>query len=310
VKSIDSYTKMLFWLIIGVVVSLFSHYLIDIIYYNYNFDHVHNLILSKRTELFLLGAIVLFIFYILFSSLLNSSILGGGILLISSGIIGTVSRYKSILRAEPLYPNELYMIRELPSLVEMVGLKKIAFLFLIIVFILTSFFFVNKFFIKLRVHSTTSSKKKYSLRIFGIMGAVALIFYIGRFNYPNNKVKKVYSHYATWVTYNQSKNYSDNGFVAGFLYNLKAPPMNIPDNYSKDTIEEIYEKYYEISQQTNKSRSNSDLDTNILFVMNESFSDPFNLVGIDSDKDPLINYREIIKNTLRGNILAPNFGGG
>src|SRR5699024_656109 len=147
-------------------------------------------------------------------------------------------------------------------------------------------------------------------RIIGTIGAIVIIIYVGRFNYPNNLVKKAYSHYATWVSYNQSKNYSDNGFVAGFLYNLKAPPMETQNIYSKKSLEEIYQKYYKLSQNANKNRKDKDLDTNILFVMNESFSDPFNLAGIESNIDPLINYREIIKNTTNGNILSPSFGGG
>src|SRR5699024_4517520 len=300
---------MFFWLIVGMITSFVSHYLIDIIYYNYNFEHVHKLILNERTEIFLFGAILFFIFYILFSSLLGSSILGGSIIIIIAGVIGTVSKYKSILRAEPLYPNELYMIKELPSLMEMIGLKKSILLVLFLISILVLLFIIYRYIIKSKKDSKSFPYMNKG-RIIGTIGAIVIIIYVGRFNYPNNLVKKAYSHYATWVSYNQSKNYSDNGFVAGFLYNLKAPPMETPNNYSKKSLEEIYQKYYKLSQNANKNRKDKDLDTNILFVMNESFYDPFNLARIESNIDPLINYREIIKNTTNGNILSPSFGGG
>src|SRR5699024_7821596 len=90
----------------------------------------------------------------------------------------------------------------------------------------------------------------------------------------------------------------------------KAPPMNTPNKYSKSSMENIYRKYFNLSQEISRSRKNNNLDTNILFVMNESFSDPFNLLGIESNKNQLTNYREIINETVNGNVLAPNFGGG
>ncbi|HLS71884.1 MAG TPA: sulfatase-like hydrolase/transferase [Chitinophagaceae bacterium] len=297
------------WLIIGIVSSLLSHFIIDFLFYNYNFEVARRVMFDTRTEVFLLGAGILFIFYILLSSIFGSSFLGGAILITLAGIIGTITRYKNLLRAEPLFPNEFYMIKELPSLMTMLGIKKSALLILIFVSILILLFLFYKYVIKRR-RNTSISKEEIIIRIIGGVGALSLIFYIGRFNYPNNKVKAMYNNHVHWVDYNQSKNYSDNGFVAGFLSNLKAPPMNTPDNYSEKSIEMIYEKYADISQQINKSKSDSNLDTNILFVMNESFSDPFNLVGIDSDRDPLTNYREIIGNSENGKILAPNFGGG
>src|SRR5699024_11539194 len=51
-------------------------------------------------------------------------------------------------------------------------------------------------------------------------------------------------------------------------------------------------------------------DTNVIYIMNESFSDPFNLEGITSNKDPLPNFREIVKQTQSGTLLVPGFGGG
>src|SRR5699024_7364580 len=105
-------------------------------------------------------------------------------------------------------------------------------------------------------------------------------------------IKKAYSEHASWVTWSQPKNYEQNGFIAGFLFNLDAPPMNRPNNYSKETIEEIYKKYKTKASEINKEKTDTDIDTNVIYIMNESFSDPFNLEGVSSNKDPIPNFRE------------------
>jgi len=105
-------------------------------------------------------------------------------------------------------------------------------------------------------------------------------------------------------------NYDNNGFIAGFLSNLPAPAMHEPDEYSLAVIENIVNKYKKMSIEINQAKNNTNIDTNIIFVMNETFSDPFNLEGIESNKDPLVNYREIIQESINGNIMSPSIGGG
>lgn len=300
---------MFIWLIVGIIGSLLSHYLIEILYYNYNYEHVHNLIINVRPELFLLGSAILFVFYTLFSSIFGSSVIGGIILVLLSWTAGIATKYKSVYRAEPLYPNELYMVKELPFLLEMIGTKRTIAIILVILLTLIVIVLLYKYLVKPKKDKVIN-KKHYIIRSIGIVVSFSLLLYINRFNYPNNKIKEVYGNHAAWVTYNQNKNYSDNGFVAGFLSNLSAPPMETPEDYSENSMVILYEKYESIAQEINKNRENETWDTNIIFVMNESFSDPFNLNGIESNKDPIPNYREIANESVSGKILAPSIGGG
>lgn len=308
-KNFSTYKRIFTWLAVGIIGSLLSHYLIEILYYNYNFEHVHNLIIDGRPELFLLGSAILFVFYTLFSSVFGSSVIGGILLVLLSWTAGIATKYKSLYRAEPLYPNELYMVRELPFLLEMIGTKRTIAIILVILLTLTSIVLLYKYLVKPKKDKVIN-KKHYIIRIIGTVVSFGLLLYVSKFNYPNNKIKEVYSNHATWVTYNQNKNYSDNGFVAGFLSNLSAPPMETPEDYSEISMEILYEKYANIAQEINKNRENETLDTNIIFVMNESFSDPFNLNGIESNKDPIPNYREIANESVSGKVLAPSIGGG
>lgn len=135
-----------------------------------------------------------------------------------------------------------------------------------------------------------------------------LLIYISRFNYSGNLIKKVYNDHAYWMAWNQQRNYDANGFLAGFLYNLDALPMEKPENYSKAKIEEISNKYIDISKKINENKG-MNTETNIIFVMNESFSDPLALNGINSNEDPLMLFRENLDNTLHGSVIVPGYGG-
>jgi len=294
---------------IGILASLLSHFIIELLYHDYNFSHVINIVIVERIELFLLGSAVLFLLYTLLSSIFGSATIGSGVLLLISTVLGIATRYKMVFRSEPLYPNELYMVTELPFLLEIVGIGRSALIILAVLIAIGLFFLLYKYFVKPR-KSDGNSKKIWLVRFAGIIASTVLLFYIYRFNYPNNTVKEIYDDYASWVTFSQSRNYSNNGFIAGFLFNLDALPMDVPENYSENAMNNLFEKYKEKSTEINSSDLTTDPNTNVIFVMNESFSDPFNLEGIESNKDPLPHYREIIQESINGEVLAPSLGGG
>ena len=154
------------------------------------------------------------------------------------------------------------------------------------------------------------NRLKTGLRITGIIVSASLLFYIVRFNYSGNKVKAAYNNHARWMGWSQLANYKHNGFIAGFLYNLDGQPMDRPKHYSQATIQELYEEYSLLAAELNKNKTKASTDTNVMMIMNESFSDPSQLKGIESNKDPIPHYREIIKKAYSGRLLVPGFGGG
>jgi len=301
--------NILFWIICGIFFSLLGHFIIELIYYDYDFTFVIEEIVNVRPTLFLLGSAILFLIYTLFSSIFNSSVIGGGLLLLVSWVTGIATHLKSLSRAEPLYPSDLHWIRELPFLFEMIGMRNTIIITASIIITIFSLILLYIYYIKPR-KNYISRRKNMFYRIVGALLSLGLLFYISRFNYTGNKVSEVYQEHARWIHWNQQQNYDRNGFIAGFLYNLDSPPMEPLDDYSRGSIERIYNKYKEKTTEINEERSNEDTDTNVIFVMNESFSDPSKLNGIKSNIDPLTNYRGIAENSLSGEVLVPGFGGG
>lgn len=150
------------------------------------------------------------------------------------------------------------------------------------------------------------------LRCIGVFITFLMLLYINQFNTPGNKVKEQFNSYTKWITYSQTLNYSRNGVVSGILYNLKAPIIDELENYSKDRIQEIYDKYSKEAKSINSDRDNTGLDdVNIIYIMNETFSDAHRIDGIEIEgQDTLTNYREFLPNYKHGYSLSQAIGGG
>jgi phosphoglycerol transferase MdoB-like AlkP superfamily enzyme len=105
-------------------------------------------------------------------------------------------------------------------------------------------------------------------------------------------------------------NYYNNGFIGGFLYNIGVDAMVKPADYSENQIIDIVQKYEEKASEINETRPAVINDVNIIYVMNESFSDPLALEGITVSEDPIPTIRSLKERALSGNILSQGYGGG
>ena len=136
------------------------------------------------------------------------------------------------------------------------------------------------------------------------------VLYIGQFQQPGNLVKLAYEKKNDWIPWSQLDNYHVNGFVAGFLYNLPSDPMEKPAYYSAGKIDELQAKYQVIADEINAGRDKTEPDVNIIFVMNESFSDPLELDGLNLGMDPIPFVRALADNSYSGEMLSTGYGGG
>lgn len=257
----------------------------------------------------LIGTGILFTLYIFFTGLLGSAILGSVGLVVTALVLGSINRAKIHYRAEPLYPNDFAIVTEVSFFIEMIGWF---YSILIVLSIILGIIFMVRFY-----HNQIKPRKKHFpkklegiLRIVSVILTGWILFYLSEFHEPDHALHAFYREQGDWLFEAQLTDYQNNGFIAGFLANLQGQPMAEPTDYSKERVTEIHEKYRQKAADLNADKGETALDTNILFVMNESFSDPFNLEGIESNKDPLHYFRQITEETLHGQILSPTFGGG
>jgi phosphoglycerol transferase MdoB-like AlkP superfamily enzyme len=104
--------------------------------------------------------------------------------------------------------------------------------------------------------------------------------------------------FAFW---DQSQIYKRLGFVVGFIYNTRGQTIDEPDGYGEAKIREIVAKYP-------ASKIDSDDDINIIYIMNESFSDPTKYLA--DVADPIPNVHEIMNGSTRGWLATSEYGGG
>ena len=286
-KIKQAIVRCLISLVVGFVVSYSVFYILN--YYHLAMDSEAVMIfLDVYTRLSVLQMSIVFVLFLWLNFLTASVLLSSLVLIVLSFIIGMGSHLKLLYRGEPAYPSDIYFLKDVLFFVDMIDGKTIALIVGAILLVLLSFIFYFK-----KRKKKHYSKKVWLLRISGFVALSVMLVYIYNFNTPGNKVKAMFNDYTSWISYSQDENYKQNGVISGFLYNLKSPALDRPEDYSKARIEEIVEKYEKLASEINQTRTGSLEDVNVIYIMNETFSDLHRLDGFEvTGGDSLQNYRE------------------
>jgi len=109
---------------------------------------------------------------------------------------------------------------------------------------------------------------------------------------------------------NLAYGYADNGFVYCFLNTWLNTGVNKPADYSKESIQSIFSKSDFANRVAAKGKDGTESHPNIIFVQLESFMDPENVEGLGFSKDPIPNYRKLMKTCSSGTMESPVVGAG
>ena len=290
---------------IGFVGSFLAFLILQYFHLSMDFKAVTEF-LDIYTKLSILQIIIIFLLFLWIYFILYSNFFSFLLLSVFALIIGIVSYLKIEFRGEPVYPSDVAYLKEISFFKEMVDMKTVLIIIIGIVLLIASSILYFKFRKK-----KNSSKFIKGFRVVGLIIVSLVLVYIYQFNSQGNKVKTIFNEYVSWISYNQEKNYTRNGVVSGLLYNLKSPAVDRPEDYSKERIEEIVKKYSKEAETINDSRNGTIEDINIIFIMNETFSDAQRLEGFTiNGGDPLENYREFSQDHIHGQVLSQAYGGG
>lgn len=266
-----------------------------------SFDLAVKFAFSWHTEKFLLACLVLLMIFLFLVAVLGSFLFGTFFYLVGIGILGYANYLKMTYRQEPIYPDDLKMIKEFGLLKDMTGTISFYLLAGMILLVVAGGCWAI-------YRSFKKDKKFQAIRVITLFTTIFALIYISHFNNPNNLLRKAYNKTALWIPYSQKMNYYNTGFIGGFLYNLKIDPMEKPKGYSEEKIKEITSHYQKLADETNKTASEE--QPNIIYVMSESFSDPSRLNGVEITGDPLADYYAVADQTYSGQMLSQNYGGG
>lgn len=266
-----------------------------------SFDLAVKFAFSWHTEKFLLACLVLLMIFLFLVAVLGSFLFGTFFYLVGIGILGYANYLKMTYRQEPIYPDDLKMIKEFGLLKDMTGTTSFYLLAGMILLVVAGGCWAI-------YRSFKKDKKFQAIRVITLFTTIFALIYISHFNNPNNLLRKEYNKTALWIPYSQKMNYYNTGFIGGFLYNLKIDPMEKPKGYSEEKIKEITSHYQKLADEKNKTASEE--QPNIIYVMSESFSDPSRLNGVEITGDPLADYYAVADQTYSGQMLSQNYGGG
>ncbi|ENZ5656107.1 LTA synthase family protein [Enterococcus hirae] len=266
-----------------------------------SFDLAVKFAFSWHTEKFLLACLVLLMIFLFLVAVLGSFLFGTFFYLVGIGILGYANYLKMTYRQEPIYPDDLKMIKEFGLLKDMTGTISFYLLAGMILLVVAGGCWAI-------YRSFKKDKKFQAIRVITLFTTIFVLIYISHFNNPNNLLRKAYNKTALWIPYSQKMNYYNTGFIGGFLYNLKIDPMEKPKGYSEEKIKEITSHYQKLADEKNKTASEE--QPNIIYVMSESFSDPSRLNGVEITGDPLADYYAVADQTYSGQMLSQNYGGG
>ncbi|EOB1377931.1 LTA synthase family protein [Enterococcus hirae] len=266
-----------------------------------SFDLAVKFAFSWHTEKFLLACLVLLMIFLFLVAVLGSFLFGTFFYIVGIGILGYANYLKMTYRQEPIYPDDLKMIKEFGLLKDMTGTTSFYLLAGMILLVVAGGCWAI-------YRSFKKDKKFQAIRVITLFTTIFALIYISHFNNPNNLLRKAYNKTALWIPYSQKMNYYNTGFIGGFLYNLKIDPMEKPKGYSEEKIKEITSHYQKLADEKNKTASEE--QPNIIYVMSESFSDPSRLNGVEITGDPLADYYAVADQTYSGQMLSQNYGGG
>lgn len=213
-------------------------------------------------------------------------------------VCSLINRLKIELRDDPFVPRDVQLAQEAVNTVSDFNVQ-IKYDLLALIILAVIMFLVSGYFIK-------AKKLRKSTRVIGCVASIVVAFLANKYIYSSKVVyyNKLHVSNRSYIT----RVFNELGFTYCFLYNLNSYPVEKPENFSKEEVEDLINTY------TTAGAAMPEDKPNVIFIMNEAFSD----IGMSEqftytpENDPYKYWREIIqsKNSIAGHIVTPGFGGG
>lgn len=261
-------------------------------------------VLELDLYLWAIGWLVIWALILLLQALTNRLWLAAGVVTALVVAIAFADLQKVHFRGEPLYPTDVVYLAQPELLTDTTGMLPALGLLLGMALIPAIFWAVAR----------TRPQARMGLvgRGLGVVVGSLVLFTAGTFNQPDNALRNLYEAGGTaWAPWSQRQNYSDNGMVAGMLYNVPTSAMDEPSGYTAEAMADLVVRYTQRAAELNEGRDPAALaDTNIILILSESLSDPLRLTSITAAEDPLPYTRKMMETNPSGTLLSPGYGGG
>ena len=229
-----------------------------------------------RMKVFFYSAMIVFFIELIISAFFKTAWTGPAITFIGAVILSYISTQKMLFRMQPLLPEDFALTGQAGTLTRFIDVSGLIKMILACVLIFILAIVLNIISRKIFGSAKDEKGNKYTknfrlvrvlMVVIGITGFMISTDFVR--NHPGSKNIDLPNLDSYFIAWNQKGNYDLNGPVLGFLYNLKKIEVEEPDDYSKEKISEIKEKYND-----DAGKNLSDSDYNIVMILNETFYDP------------------------------------
>lgn len=275
---------------------------------------------TEKPELCWYGAIVIFAVTVLTAAIIGRPFISSGILFSAALLLTYANEQKMAMRGEPVLVDDMLMAGQADGLLSLVDINEFlqiataAALAIVLGIVLNhvarKIWPYNKNYGYLRRHLVAPRLIIATMAVCGI--AITMQPFVHKGSHGDDVIN-IFGNDLEFVSFNQTLNYEQNGFIVGFLYSATKIKAEVPDDYSEATIKNIAEEYQDIADKENKERKNlNEVAENVVVILNESGYDPELLKEVFPHEggDVIPNMREILKNYPSGYMYSPEYGGG
>jgi phosphoglycerol transferase MdoB-like AlkP superfamily enzyme len=273
------------------------------------------------------NALLVFFILIFLTGLTRRPIVAAGSLWALFIIITYIHINKFNARGFPLLPEDFGLASESASLSKFIDYGALSRLIISVLLVITLTIIINiwvgkRFDLKTR-HQLKSWWRRWAIPSRVIMIVISSLLFLSFTSFVRNHHGARYEE-IPWlnselVAWNQVRNYDQNGFILGFLYNLQKLDLTPPAGYNETKIQEIKATYAKLSEKNSAKKPHAATeDINIIIVLNESFFDPtvsfqkYNFQDFypHTGGEILPNYRKLQSKYPSGYMYSTDYGGG
>ena len=218
-----------------------------------------------------------------------------------AGVMSLINRVKLTIRGEPFVPRDISLIKEAADAAGSYDMTLPWFQIGCLV-VMTAVFIVMGVLLPLKKSEDAPKKRGALVRVMGfvlclavLVGAVGLVY----------SSTDLYNSFETTEPYNLSSVNNELGFVYYFCYHFSTYKIEKPEGFDREEA---------ASWETGYESAPDAADVNVVFVMNEAFSDILNedVFVFPEGENPMEVYNTLAEgeNAWAGHIVVPYFAGG
>lgn len=217
------------------------------------------------------------------------------------GIMSLINRVKLTIRGEPFVPRDISLIKEAADAAGSYDMSLPWFQAACLV-VMAAAFIVLGLLLPLKKAEGAPKKRGVLIRIVGVLLCLALLVGAVALVYSSDDL---YNSFETTEPYDLASVNNELGFVYYFCYHFSTYKIEKPEGFDRDEA---------AAWETGYTEPEEPAQVNVVFVMNESFSDVLNedVFVFPEGEHPMEVYNSLAEgeNAYAGHIVVPYFAGG